>query len=165
MNFKHGESDTPLHRCWSAMKNRCNNPRNDDYHEYGGRGIRVYPAWNDYTVFASWARSNGYAAGLSIDRVDTDGNYIPKNCRWTNALTQVLNRRKQRNNTSGFIGVSQHKQTLKWHASIKANGRSKFIGSFDDPIEAAVARDRVAIELWGGKAKLNFPEEYQDVRL
>ena len=76
MNKTHGESRTRLHRIWLNMKNRCNNPRTERYEGYGGRGIKVCEEWNNsYEVFKEWAIKNGYKDGLSIDRIDNDGNY------------------------------------------------------------------------------------------
>ncbi len=75
------------------MKQRCQNPNNHKYPRYGGRGIKVCDEWNDnFWAFENWARANGYRQGLTIDRIDFDGNYEPKNCRWTDQKTQQNNR-------------------------------------------------------------------------
>lgn len=86
-----------LHEIWIGMKERCNNPRNQSYKHYGGRGIKVCEEWNDihggYDNFFEWAMSNGYADDLSIDRINVDGDYEPNNCRWSTRRTQSLNKR------------------------------------------------------------------------
>ena len=61
----------------------------------GGRGIMICDEWlNDFNNFYNWAMNNGYKEGLSIDRVDVDGDYKPSNCRWADISTQNNNKRK-----------------------------------------------------------------------
>ena len=76
----HGERNTRLYRIWVNMRTRCNNPKDKKYYRYGGRGITIYKEWESYRLFALWARSNGYAEELTIDRTKVDGNYCPENC-------------------------------------------------------------------------------------
>lgn len=95
---KHGDANhnVPLYGIWSAMKRRCNNPNAQYYDIYGGRGITVCSDWQDYLPFKSWALSNGYKEGLTIDRIDCDGNYEPNNCRWITIQEQQRNRRNNK---------------------------------------------------------------------
>lgn len=93
-NTKHKQSHTKLYKVYYGMKNRCYNKKHSYYHDYGGRGIKVCDEWlNDNKTFFNWAMDNGYREGLTIDRIDLDGNYTPNNCRWTTIKDQVRNRR------------------------------------------------------------------------
>lgn len=96
-NITHGMSKTHLYRLYYRMIRRCCNANNDHYHMYGGRGIRICDEWlNSFETFAEWAYANGYEEGLSIDRIDVNGNYEPSNCRWISVKDQSHNKRQSR---------------------------------------------------------------------
>lgn len=92
----HGLSYSPVYRVWKGMLSRCYYAKSDSYADYGGRGITVCREWRNHPEkFVAWSESHGYRKGLSIDRIDNDGNYSPSNCRW---ITKIWQGRNQRSN-------------------------------------------------------------------
>lgn len=86
-----------LYNIWSLMKKRCTNPNDKLFKYYGGRGIKIYENWEkDFKAFYDWAMNNGYKEGLSIDRIDVNGNYKPDNCRWIEQKQQTRNTRSNK---------------------------------------------------------------------
>ena len=72
-----------LREVFSGMQNRCYNPNNKDFYWYGKKGIGICQEWlNSPKLFEEWALDNGYASGLTIDRINSDKDYAPENCRW-----------------------------------------------------------------------------------
>lgn len=154
---RHGGSRTRLHSIWSHMKTRCTCSTSAVYGYYGGRGIKVCPEWMDsFESFRDWALSNGYNETLEIDRIDTNGNYDPSNCRWATRVQQMRNTRKRRNVSSKFKGVSWCKNVGKWRTQLHANGKPIHVGLFRDETEAAKAYDAAAKERYGDFVHTNF---------
>lgn len=82
---------------FSCMKRRCYDSKSEYYYNYGGRGIKICQEWlDDYWKFQEWAYANGYKDGLTIDRIDNNGNYEPSNCGWVTMKTQSNNKRNNR---------------------------------------------------------------------
>ena len=96
----HGGHKDRLYKIWASMLDRCRNPKNKQYKDYGGRGITVCGEWRDYANFREWACNNGYDKNAeyskcTLDRINNNGNYEPFNCRWVDMKTQAQNRRKR----------------------------------------------------------------------
>lgn len=96
---KHGLSHTRLHRIWHSMYCRCNYKSTNGYKNYGGRGITVCNEWigiEGFVRFYNWAIENGYKDGLTLDRINLNGNYEPSNCKWSTPKEQSNHRRNSR---------------------------------------------------------------------
>lgn len=87
----HGYSGTSIYMTWGDMINRCTNASHPRYADYGGRGVSVCDRWRRFENFL--ADMGDRPPGLTLDRIDNDGNYEPSNCRWTDPSTQAKNRR------------------------------------------------------------------------
>jgi len=90
---------------WGTMIQRCENPKNKNYENYGGRGIMVCDEWHDAAVFIDWALASGWEKGLTLDRIDNNGNYEPSNCHWVTQKEQARNKRN--NHLITFNGKTQ----------------------------------------------------------
>jgi len=125
----HGDADrTRLYRIWQGMKARCKyKSMGATFDRYGGRGISVCSAWEEYTSFKEWAIKNNYSDTLEIDRTDSDGNYEPSNCRWVTRKENALNKRVS--GKVGFRGVRMNKNKTGFEVQVSINGRSKYLGT------------------------------------
>jgi hypothetical protein len=138
---KHGGRKLPEYRVWTHMKARCTNPRDNSYSRYGGRGIKVCDRWlNSFENFLSDMGLRPSSAH-SIDRVDNDGNYTPRNCVWATKQVQCRNQR------------TNHKITFATQTLVLTDWASK-IG-----ISAPTLRHRLGILGWSVERALTTPHD------
>lgn len=97
--YKHGMASRTrgrdrIYSIWVSMRQRCNDKNDQQYHDYGGRGIKVCEEWNDFSIF--YKDMGERPDGMQLNRIDNDGNYCKDNCRWDDITTQANNRRTTR---------------------------------------------------------------------
>lgn len=119
-NYKHGGVGTRLYNIFKTMHRRCESETATKYPLYGGRGISVCEEWKNFDTFREWSLNNGYTDGLTIDRIDNNGDYSPSNCRWVSNKVQANNRRS--NHQITYMGETH---TLTRWSEITGIPRSK----------------------------------------
>lgn len=116
-NWRHGRNNTPEHKIWIGMRQRCLNPKNQDYTRYGGRGIKISLRWMTFEHFFT-DMGKRPSKNHSLDRKNNDGDYTPKNCRWATLKQQANNKsqydRSGENNSNATLSNADcSKITLK----------------------------------------------------
>ena len=143
-----------LHSVWMGMRRRCTYVRHIQYQDYGGRGISVCDEWNQkngFRNFYQWAIDNGFSEGLTIDRIDTNGNYDPANCRWVTMTVQERNRRVRSTNRFGIPGVTLRsgKKGTRYRVTICVDGKILSVGTYGSLAESLEARIQAEKFYWG----------------
>lgn len=147
------------------MTARCRNKNLRNYKHYGGRGISVCDEWlgeDGFNNFCSWAMSNGFGEGLSLDRIDVDGNYSPENCRWSNRSVQNANRRSF--GACEYLGVSLHSSGTMYVASVKQDGKHIFVYSSRSKNDCASKRNEFIITSGLSNPLNEIKPEFEDIR-
>ena len=109
------------------MKQRCYNPNSTQYQNYGGKGIAICQEWlDDFMNFYNWAMNNGYDETLTIDRIDSNENYCPKNCRWITRSDNSSKANRERyiakNTTTKKLSISQKSPyNIEYNINIEEN--------------------------------------------
>lgn len=92
---------------------------------------------------------DSFESGLSLDRIDVNGDYSTENCRWADASTQAYNQRMRCTNTSGKTGVTWNKKKNKWYVTISHEGKRVYVGAYNAFEDAVKARENAEIEYYG----------------
>jgi len=145
---QHHMSRTREYSSWQGMKARCYNKNHMAFMDYGGRGIKVSEDWiNSFLTF--FDDMGECPEGMSLDRIDVNGDYCKENCRWSDFSIQNFNQRVRITNTSGVVGVGWHKQVNKWRAYIAKDSLQISLGVFESFEEACRARLEAEIKYYG----------------
>ena len=142
----HNLTNHRLYNTWSHMMSRCYSEKCTGYKDYGQRGIKVCERWHDVKNFIDDMYPS-YIEGLSIDRINVNGNYEPSNCRWANDNIQARNTQMlRRDNTSGYRGVYMNKKDKRYVSQIRVNSKYIYLGYFENKIDAAKAYNKYVID-------------------
>lgn len=133
---------------WANMRQRCNNPNFTQYADYGGRGIKHCQQWSNFEGFIN---DMGYKndPSLSLERLDTNGDYTKENCIWADRRTQNLNQRYRTDNKSGRVGVHWSNKQNGWIVQIQISGKRTYLGKFESFEEACLVREQAELEHYG----------------
>jgi len=151
------------YRNYMAMIYRCYNPSRNGYERYGGKGIKVCDRWLGDNGFTNYLQDMGTRPSekhQTVDRIDSTKNYSPDNCRWATYREQNLNILPHKNKSSKWRGVGWDKFRNKWKASLKIDGKTKFLGRFINELDAKEA----ALEVYYNHYK-QWPPEYKELKI
>lgn len=145
---KHGLSSSSEYGSWGAMITRCELPTSSEYIRYGAKGVKVCKRWRE--SFTAFYEDMGPkpTPNHSLDRINSEGNYEPNNCRWASPSLQSFNQARRKDNTSGYVGVKRAKND-KWAASIHKDSTKYSLGTFEDKEQAMLAYEVAAVQLHG----------------
>ena len=169
---RHGMSKTPTYHTWAMMKQRCNNDKGHAFDRYGGRAIAVCERWqNSFTAFLEDMGEK--PEGMSLDRIDNDGDYCPENCRWATMKEQANNTRRTR-----YVVVNGKKMLATVVAAMNGISRSTIsqriahgwsieqaVGLEDHPVASAIAIGDETMTMAQWAAQLGISRQAVDQRI
>lgn len=143
----HKMSHTRTYQIWEGMKRRCRPDLAETYPYHAGKGITYCEEWSKFENF--FADMGETPDGMSLDRIDVNGNYCKENCRWATNSLQGYNKGLDPNNTSGKSGVSFYRSQGKWSAEIHVNNEHIRLGMFVNYEDAVRAREEAELQYYG----------------
>lgn len=147
-NTTHGKHNSRTYKSWEGMIQRCTNSRVPNFDNYGGRGIKVCERWlNSFEAF--YEDMGDCPEGMSLDRIDVNGDYCKDNCKWSTRGEQNYNQRKKKTNTSGRTGVYWNASISKWYSRIRKDGKQYDLGIYSSFDDAVMAREAAELLLYG----------------
>lgn len=149
INRTHGMWRSRIYKVWETMKQRCGNPLNKKYGDYGARGITYDPSWEAFENFLK-DMGESYKEQLSLDRVDNNKGYSKENCRWATRSVQQRNQRKRADSKNLFKGIYETSPG-RFAAKICVNRSQAYLGVFPTALAAATAYDDRCEELGCGR--------------
>jgi len=148
---KHGMYKHSAYNAWANIRGRVYNKDNPAWKDYGGRGITMCREWEDSFKNFWTDMGDTYREGLSLDRIDTNGNYCKENCRWVEWDIQMHNKRKRGGCSSKHMVFYYYKDFGKYGAQITYNKTRENLGYFLNELDAATAYDNRSEQLYGDR--------------
>ena len=146
---KHEGKGTRLYNIWRGMRSRVKESSRE-HKKYYDKGVKVCDEWEDFAEFKKWSLDNGYTEDLTIDRIDSNKDYQPDNCRWVTMSVQNYNKTLDHRNKTGVVGVRWLPKDNRWNVRIQDTRINKYLSKNFQSFEEAIAwRKSKEVEIYG----------------